>query len=273
MNANVITANRPITYAVALPRPKYEPLPATAQNTRSPGPTSSADDRERDRERGQRGGDAAPAALLPREVEHGDEGGGAGLLGEGRDCDREARAARSTTRREQERRGHRRQHEDLEVRRLPVLWRERDRRGDEEQRREPGRPLAPASARLGGEQERRQRDRQHRDDADRPEGGAAHRRECRRVQVRHERWLAVGRVLVEGAAVADDLGLGGEEGLVGVEDRDEEGREAQQRGQQEHRDDESSSVGPGARVDRSGVENGGCELGRHQGPQDGGVPF
>ena len=42
MNAKVITANSPATYPVALPSPKYDPLPATAQNTRSPGPTRSA---------------------------------------------------------------------------------------------------------------------------------------------------------------------------------------------------------------------------------------
>ena len=51
--------------------------------------------------------------------------------------------------------------------------------------------------RLDREQQRGERHREHRDDAHRPQRGGLEERERGRVHVRHERWLAVGRVLVE----------------------------------------------------------------------------
>ena len=273
MNANVMTANRPSTYAVALPSPKYEPLPATAQNIRSPGPTRSATIASGTANAGERGGDPAPPAVLPRQVQHRDQRRGAGLLRERRDRDREPGPAWPIARREEHRRGHRRQHEHLEVRRLPVLGRERDRGGDEQQRGEPRGAVAPPAPGLRREQQRGERDREHRDDAHRPERGAADEGERGGVEVRDQRRLAVGGVLVERAAVADHLGLGGEERLVGVEDVDEERGQPQEGGQHEDRHDEPSATRPRVRVEWGGALEGGCELGRHHRPRDGGGPF
>ena len=105
------------------------------------------------------------------------------------------------------------------------MRRERDHREHEQESRDP--PGAPpvTSTRFDGEEQRGERDREHRDHPHGPQRGGLEEREGGRVDVGDERRLAVDRgVLVELAAVVDDVGLGGEEGLVGVEDRHEERR-------------------------------------------------
>ena len=195
-------------------------------------------DRDRDREPGRGLTDPPLPAGAPHQVDHGQERGGAGLLGQRRNRDRHPGCTGLAARAEEHRRGHRRQHEDLEVRGLSVLRRERDRGQDEQDPGEPGRALAVAAARLQREQQPGERDREHRDDAHRPQRGRPEHAERRRVEVRHEGRLPVGRVLVEPATLVDHLGLGGEERLVGVEDLDEERRESQRaRQQQEDRQD------------------------------------
>ena len=103
--------------------------------------------------------------------------------------------------------------------------------------------MAVASSGLEREEQRRERDRQHGHHAHRPQGCRAEDREGRRVEVGHERRLAVGGLLVELAPVVDDLGLGAEERLVRVEDVHEERREPQ-RGRQEEQDGEQPQGGP-----------------------------
>ena len=185
-------------------------------------PDEQRDDRDRDREPDRGVRDAALPTRSPDEVEHGEQRRRARLLRKGGDCHRDPGRARSIARAQEDRRGHRRQHEHLEVRGLPVLGRERDRREDEEDPGEPSRSVAVPASGFQREEQRGQGDREHRDDAHGPQRAGREQAERRRVEVRDQRRLAVGRVLVEPPALVDDLGLGGEERLVGVEDLDEE---------------------------------------------------
>ena len=109
---------------------------------------------------------------------------------------------------------------------------------------------APPPAGFDREQQRGERDREHRDHADRPERGGAEEGERSRVDVRNEWRLAVGRLLVELPAFLDHVGLRREERLVGVEHRHEERGEAEhERERQQHEEQaRASSRRPIARV-------------------------
>ncbi len=118
---------------------------------------------------------------------------------------------------------------------MTVLGREAHRREDEEETRDPTPPGTVAPSSLRDQHEPGRRDREHGDDADAREVVAPGDREDRGVDVRHERRLAVDRVVVQPTTVVDHLGLGREEGLVGVEDRNGERGKAEPDGQEEER--------------------------------------
>ena len=172
------------------------------------------------------------------QVDDGQQRGRAGLLRQRRGGDRDPREEAASASREQDRRRHRRQHEHLEVRGLTVLRHERDHGDDEQDPRDPSRARAVASPGFDREQQRGERHREHRDHAHRPQRGGLEERERRRVDVGHDRRLAVDGVLVELATVVEDVGLRGEERLVGVEHRREERGEAQhEREREQHQED------------------------------------
>ena len=87
--------------------------------------------------------------------------------------------------------------------------------------------LAVPAPGLQREHQRREHDGEGRDDAHGPQRAGAEDAERRRVEVGNEWRLAVRSVLVEPATFVDDLGLRREEGLVRVEDLDEEPRQPQ----------------------------------------------
>jgi hypothetical protein len=189
------------------------------------------DERQREEEPTQGVGRASPPSLSPQHVQHREQRRRAGLLRERGERDRDPGRESAAAPRQQHRQRHAREHEDLEVRCLPVLRRERDGRQHHEQARDPSGAVAPASASLEREEQRGERDGEHRHHSYRPQGCRAEQRERARVQVGDEGRLAVGGVLVQLAAVPDDVGLGGEERLVRVEHVDREGRQPQ-RGRQ-----------------------------------------
>ncbi len=162
--------------------------------------------------------------------------------------------------REEHRSRHRREHEDLEVGRLTVLGRERHEREHAQEPGDPRRASAVPAPRLQRDEQRRQRGGSHREHAHGPQVVRAEQLERGGVHVRNERRLAVGRLLVELAAVLDHLGLGGEERLVGVEDVDEERREPQEHGERQDDDDQARDVTATPGTDRLGVPSGGDDL-------------
>ncbi len=227
-------------------------------------------DRDRGDERAepdQRRRHTLPAARAGEHVDDGQQRRRTRLFGECRRRHAEPGCDPATATREEDRRRHRRQHEHLEVRRLPVLRRERDHRENEEDPGDPSRAIAVPAPRLDREQQRGERDREHRDDTYGPQRGGAEKREGRRVDVRHERRLAVDRVLVELAAVADHLRLCGDERLVGVEHRDEERGHAEHEGDSEQDQEHPRQLAPrrpgGARLER--------EVSSHRGVHAGGT--
>ena len=85
---------------------------------------------------------------------------------------------------------------------------------------------------------------EHGDHAHRGEIVGAGHREHRRVEVRHERRLAVDGVDVEATTVAEHLGLGREVRLVGVEDPFREARDPQHHRQRDDRQDQRQDRDP-----------------------------
>src|SRR5581483_12284963 len=99
---------------------------------------------------------------------------------------------------------------------------------DEQQRaeraQEPGDPCGAVpvpAARLDRDEPGRERGRDHRENAYRPESVGVEDAERDGIQVRDERWLAVDGVVIETAAVVEDLRLRREVRVVGIEDVDD----------------------------------------------------
>ena len=177
------------------------------------------------------------------------------LFGQRRDGDADAGTRCVPAPREQDRGRHRREHEDLEVRGLAVLWCEGNERKHAEQPGDPSRtpPVAPPG--LDREHQSGQCDREHRDEAHGPQRRRAEHAERGGIHIRHEWWLAVGGFLVEVAALADHLGLGRQERLIGVEDVDEERRETQEERERQQHEEQLAEVvpSPDARGRRGGL--------------------
>ena len=125
------------------------------------GADEERDDCQRQRETAECVGRAAPASLPPHEVEHREERRGARLFCKRGERDGGAGRERAAATREEHRRRHARQHEDLEVRRLPVLRCERDRREHHQRARDPRGAVAVASSSLEREEQRGERDSGH----------------------------------------------------------------------------------------------------------------
>ena len=146
------------------------------------------------------------------------------MLGQGRQTQRRPRGGRPAADPEQHPRGHDREHEHLEVRGLRVGGAERGGRQQIAAPGEDGRELPPEpAAGLRGQQQRRERLREHGHHPDRGEVVGAGEPEDGGVEVRDDRRLSVDGVDVEASAVDEDLRLGAEVGLVGVEDAVGEG--------------------------------------------------
>ena len=217
----------------------YPPLPVNTQKVKSWGPKTAA-------ARTIGAANAAPSAATERQrrTRHARNASGSSVtaavcLVSVASASVAPAAAGRRADAEQHRRGHDREHEHLEVRGLRVGGAEG---GGREQVGAPGEdgrepPPEPAAG-LRGQQQRGEGLCDHGHDADRCEIVGAGEPEHRRVEVRDHRRLAVHRVDVQVPAVEQDLRLGREVGLVGVEDAVGEAGRPQRGGQHEEQQEQ-----------------------------------